>query len=86
MSETNQETTQDTQPQQDNPGQGNSQTADAAEGDTAATEQKFEGSDDPGVISDDQLPEDLQPTDDNPLAKPLDENDEDAGMSPDSDI
>ena len=27
-------------------------------------------------ISDDQLPEDLQPTDDNPLAKPLDPDDE----------
>ena len=26
-------------------------------------------------ISDDQLPEDLQPTDDNPLAQPLDEED-----------
>jgi hypothetical protein len=29
-----------------------------------------------GGISDDQLPEDLQPTDDNPLAKPLDPDDE----------
>jgi hypothetical protein len=37
-------------------------------------------------ISDDQLPEDLQPTDDNPLAKPpSDEDDEDAGMSLDAD-
>ncbi|HYF74923.1 MAG TPA: hypothetical protein VD864_18990 [Nocardioides sp.] len=27
-------------------------------------------------ISDDQLPEDLQPTDDNPLAKPLSEEDD----------
>jgi hypothetical protein len=36
-------------------------------------------------ISDDQLPEDLQPTDDNPLAKPLDEDgddDGDSGFSP----
>ena len=29
-----------------------------------------------GGISDDQLPEDLQPTDDNPLAQPLDPDDE----------
>ncbi|MDQ3615341.1 MAG: hypothetical protein M3393_01680 [Actinomycetota bacterium] len=27
----------------------------------------------PGIITDDQLPEDLQPTDDNPLAKNPDE-------------
>ena len=34
-------------------------------------------------ISDDQLPDDLQPKDDNPLAKPPgeDEGDEDSGMS-----
>jgi hypothetical protein len=41
--------------------------------------------DSPG-ISDDQLPEDLQPTDDNPLAKNPDEDDEasdeDAGPKP----
>ncbi|RYB91129.1 hypothetical protein EUA93_19600 [Nocardioides oleivorans] len=30
-----------------------------------------------GGIGDDQLPEDLQPTDDNPLAKPLDPDAED---------
>ncbi|MFC6286697.1 hypothetical protein ACFP3Q_10825 [Nocardioides sp. GCM10027113] len=29
----------------------------------------------PGDISDDQLPEDLQPTEDNPLARDLDEED-----------
>jgi hypothetical protein len=29
-----------------------------------------------GGISDDQLPEDLQPSDDNPLAQPLDPDDE----------
>jgi hypothetical protein len=29
-----------------------------------------------GGIADDQLPEDLQPTEDNPLAKPLDPDDE----------
>ena len=36
-------------------------------------------------ITDEQLPEDLQPTDDNPLAKPLEEGeDEDAGLSLDT--
>ncbi len=39
------------------------------------------GDDDPGVITDDQLPEDLQATDDNPLAQPADPDDEDQGMS-----
>lgn len=35
-----------------------------------------------GEISDEQLPEDLQPTDDNPLAKnPDEDSDEDSGMS-----
>lgn len=36
-----------------------------------------------GEVTDDMLPEDLQPTDDNPLAQPLDEDDddEDSGMS-----
>ena len=34
-----------------------------------------------GRIDDDQLPEDLQPTDDNPLAKPPSDDDEDSGMS-----
>ena len=29
----------------------------------------------PGEVTDDQLPEDLRPTDENPLAKPLDEDD-----------
>ena len=45
--------------------------------------ESFEGSDDPKVISDDQLPEDLRPTDDNPLAKPEgeDDDDEDGGMN-----
>lgn len=34
-----------------------------------------------GTITDDQLPEDLQPTDDNPLAKPPGEDGgEDSGM------
>ena len=36
-------------------------------------------------ISDEQLPEDLQPTDDNPLAKPLDEESSgDSGIKPDT--
>ena len=39
-------------------------------------------SEDSGGISDDKLPEDLQPTDDNPLAKPpSDDDDEEGGMS-----
>jgi hypothetical protein len=41
-------------------------------------------SDDPAAqegITDEQLPEDLQPTDDNPLAKAPEEGDEDAGLS-----
>ena len=39
-------------------------------------------SDATGRIDDDQLPEDLQPTEDNPLAKPpSDDDDEDSGMS-----
>lgn len=40
-----------------------------------ASDESFEGSDDPTTISDDQLPEDLRPTDDNPLAKPEGEDD-----------
>jgi hypothetical protein len=31
-------------------------------------------------ITDEMLPEDLRPTDDNPLAKPLDEDAEDQGL------
>jgi hypothetical protein len=38
-------------------------------------------SEDSGGISDDKLPEDLQPTDDNPLAKPPSDDDEEGGMS-----
>ena len=41
-----------------------------------AGSQGAEGTEDVG-ISDDQLPEDLQPTDDNPLAKPLSDDDDD---------
>jgi hypothetical protein len=50
------------------------------EDDTESTE-SFEGSDDPTTISDDQLPEDLRPTADNPLAKPEGEDDEEGGMN-----
>jgi len=80
-----------------NPGSDNDQTADAAEGDTAPTQQQPEdgsgatgttgsdasgGSEEPGGISDDKLPEDLRPTDDNPLAKPpSDDDDEKGGLS-----
>ena len=35
----------------------------------------------PGEVSDEMLPDDLQPTDDNPLAKPPSDDDEDKGMS-----
>ncbi len=48
---------------------------------TAESEESFPGSDDPSQISDDQLPEDLRPTDDNPLAKPADDDDEGGGMN-----
>jgi hypothetical protein len=98
--------TQNTEPERANPSSDNTQTAPAAEGDTAPTEHVPGGEsdaagstgsdsgmdsraamtggddDDPGVISDDQLPEDLQATDDNPLAQPADPDaDEDKGMS-----
>jgi len=87
------------QPQRDNPSPSGDQTAPAAEGDTAPTEQQpgaggsaatgsVEGTSpagggqpDPSGVSDQQLPEDLQPTDDNPLAKPLSDDDEDRGIS-----
>lgn len=58
--------------------------ADETSDDSGSEEsESFEGSDDPKVISDDQLPEDLRPTDDNPLAKPEGEDDdeEDGGMN-----
>ena len=59
-----------------------SESSGASEDDQQSQE-SFEGSDDPQVISDDQLPEDLRPTDDNPLAKPEgeDDDDEDGGMN-----
>jgi len=79
-----------------NPGADNQQTADSAEGETAPTEQEPQdgsgatgttssdasgGSEEPGRIDDEQLPEDLQPTDDNPLAQPPSDDDEEGGMS-----
>jgi len=89
--------TQNTEPERANPSSDNPHAAPAAEGDTAPTEHvpggdsaaagstgspAADGSDDPGVISDDQLPEDLQATDDNPLAQPADPDaDDDKGMS-----
>jgi hypothetical protein len=47
--------------------------------DQQSSGESFEGSDDPQVISDDQLPEDLRATDDNPLAKPEGEDDDSSG-------
>ena len=93
--------TPDRQPQRDNPSPSGGQTAPAAEGDSAPTEQQpgaggsgsaatgtpedtspaSGGQSDPSSISDEQLPEDLRPTDDNPLAKPLSGDDEDRGIS-----
>ena len=65
--------------------QRDSSGADETTDDSSGEEsESFEGSDDPKVISDDQLPEDLRPTDDNPLAKPEgedDDDDEDGGMN-----
>ncbi len=75
--------TQNTEPEQDNPGEENPTTASSSEGDTAPTQQQSgDDSAATGEITDDMLPEDLQATDDNPLAKPLDEDDdENDGMS-----
>jgi hypothetical protein len=91
--------TQNTEPERDNPSASNPQTAPAAEGDTAPTEHEpggqstasgtASGSSEDGAtgeITDDQLPEDLQATDDNPLAKPLEpDGDENSGLSLDAD-
>ena len=70
------------EPERSNPGDDNDSTPSAAEGDTAPTEQSGDGgSAATGEITDDKLPEDLQPTDDNPLAQPPSDDDEDSGMS-----
>jgi len=91
----------DRQPHRDNPSPSGQQTAPAAEGDTAPTEQQpgaegggsaatgsvdgtsssGGGQTDPTSVSDEQLPEDLRPTDDNPLAKPPSDDDGDRGLS-----
>ena len=65
----------ETAPTQQEPDDGS-----AATGAAGGQDEDFPGSDDPSQISDDQLPEDLRPTDDNPLAKPADE-DEESGMN-----
>jgi hypothetical protein len=74
MTETPDHRTDNTEPERPNPSPGN--TAPAAEGDTAPTEHRVSadqgGSAATGEISDEQLPDDLQPTDDNPLAQPDD--------------
>lgn len=66
----------------DDPGTDDATTGDSGDSGESSSE-SFEGSDDPTTISDDQLPEDLRPTDDNPLAKPEgeDDDDEDGGMN-----
>jgi hypothetical protein len=78
--------TQNTEPERPDPSPGS--TPPPAEGDTAPTEHQLDAGSasqtagGAGGITDDQLPEDLQPTDDNPLAKPLpDGDDRDAGLS-----
>jgi hypothetical protein len=64
------------------PSDESSQTAESAGSDSdSGSSEDFPGSDDPTQISDDQLPEDLRPTEDNPLAKPADDDDEDSGMN-----
>jgi hypothetical protein len=69
-------TSQNTEPERDNPSAANPQTAPAAEGDTAPTEHEPGGaSSTSGTVSDEQLPDDLQATDDNPLAQPLSPDD-----------
>ena len=87
MSESTPDTqTQNTEPDRGAPGDENPKTAPAAEGETAPTQQQpgagGDGSAATGEVTDDMLPEDLQPTDDNPLAQPPSEDDdEDSGMS-----
>ena len=101
MTQTPDTGTPDRQPHRDNPSPSGDQTAPAAEGDTAPTEQQpgaggggsaatgsVEGTSpagggqpDPTSVSDEQLPEDLRPTDDNPLAQAPSEDDEDRGLS-----
>lgn len=82
MSESTPDTeTKNNEPERDNPGEGNPTTAKASEGQTAPTQQQSGDGADVGEVTDEMLPEDLQPTDDNPLAKPPSDDDEDKGMS-----
>jgi len=63
-------------------GSSNSSPTDSGNTSSDSSGSSADSDDDSVGISDDQLPEDLQPTDDNPLAKPpSDEDDEDSGMS-----
>ena len=58
---------------------GSDSSTDSDSDSDGGSNEDFPGSDDPSQISDDQLPEDLRPTDDNPLAKPVDEDDDGEG-------
>ncbi len=46
------------------------------------SEQTYDGQDEPMYVSDDQLPEDLRPSEDNPLARPADEDEESTPRPP----
>lgn len=82
MSESTPDTrTSNTEPERGNPGDENPTTAPAAEGDTAPTQQQSGDGAAVGEVTDAMLPDDLQPTDDNPLAQPPGEDDEGSGLS-----
>jgi hypothetical protein len=94
MSETTSEAESDDESSESTPSDESSPSDSGGSGDDGGSGESGGGSsgqnsdtdsDDSVGISDDQLPEDLQPTDDNPLAKPpSDEDDEDSGMSLDA--
>jgi hypothetical protein len=73
----------DTAPTEHVPGGESDAAGSTGSGSGADSRTAMTGSDgdEPGVISDDQLPDDLQATDDNPLAKPADPDGDDKGMS-----
>lgn len=73
----------ETAPTQQEPDDGSAATGttDDTDSNGQGSGESFPGSDDPAQISDDQLPEDLRPTDDNPLAKPADDDDESGGLN-----
>jgi len=71
--------TENAEPDRDNPGEENSQTASSAEGDTAPTQQESGEGAEVGEVTDEMLPEDVRPSDDNPLAKPPGEDDDEEG-------